>query len=177
MRAAVKKVAEYFPTAIISGRSRDKVVAQFYMTLTIFFLFLFLFIYFMTTAKSHRHCPIQASLSVIGFDSDFGYTLLAQVHEFVGLTELYYAGSHGMDIIGPVRQSVSDNHPNCIIRSTDKQKQVLEFKVSACRLLLNFCLLSTSIFLNGLYYDLSTYRVRKLIYSNLLLNSCPWLMR
>lgn len=26
MRAAVKKVAEYFPTAIISGRSRDKVV-------------------------------------------------------------------------------------------------------------------------------------------------------
>lgn len=69
MRAAVKKVAEYFPTAIISGRSRDK------------------------------------------------------VHEFVGLTELYYAGSHGMDIIGPVRQSVSDNHPNCIIRSTDKQKQ------------------------------------------------------
>ncbi|KAL5073546.1 hypothetical protein RYX36_012530 [Vicia faba] len=53
MRAAVKKVAEYFPTAIISGRSRDK------------------------------------------------------VHEFVGLTELYYAGSHGMDIIGPVRQSLS----------------------------------------------------------------------
>jgi trehalose 6-phosphate phosphatase len=76
MRAAVKKVAEYFPTAIISGRSRDK------------------------------------------------------VHEFVGLTELYYAGSHGMDIIGPVRQSlsVSHNHPNCIIKSTDKQ--VLWFKVS-----------------------------------------------
>ncbi|XP_020215083.1 trehalose-phosphate phosphatase A [Cajanus cajan] len=66
MRTAVKKVAEYFPTAIISGRSRDK------------------------------------------------------VYQFVGLTELYYAGSHGMDIIGPVRQSVSDNHPNCI-RSTDKQ--------------------------------------------------------
>ncbi|XVE63896.1 hypothetical protein DITRI_Ditri07aG0057900 [Diplodiscus trichospermus] len=65
MRAAVKKVAEYFPTAIISGRSRDK------------------------------------------------------VYEFVGLTDLYYAGSHGMDIMGPVRQS-SDDHPNCI-RSTDKQ--------------------------------------------------------
>ncbi|MCH79735.1 trehalose-phosphate phosphatase A-like, partial [Trifolium medium] len=80
MRAAVKKVAEYFPTAIISGRSRDK------------------------------------------------------VHEFVGLTELYYAGSHGMDIIGPVRQSlsVSHNHPNCIIKSTDKQgKKVNLFQPAA----------------------------------------------
>ncbi|KAJ7949574.1 Trehalose 6-phosphate phosphatase [Quillaja saponaria] len=66
MRTAVQKVARYFPTAIISGRSRDK------------------------------------------------------VYEFVGLTELYYAGSHGMDIIGPVRQSISDNHSNCI-RFTDKQ--------------------------------------------------------
>ncbi|KAL2329363.1 hypothetical protein Fmac_022790 [Flemingia macrophylla] len=77
MRAAVKKVAEYFPTAIISGRSRDK------------------------------------------------------VYQFVGLTELYYAGSHGMDIIGPVRQSVSDNHPNCI-RSTDKLgKEVNLFQPAA----------------------------------------------
>uniref|UniRef100_A0A1D1Y9G0 Trehalose 6-phosphate phosphatase n=2 Tax=Anthurium amnicola TaxID=1678845 RepID=A0A1D1Y9G0_9ARAE len=67
MRAAVRQVSKYFPTAIISGRSRDK------------------------------------------------------VYEFVGLTELYYAGSHGMDIIGPVRLSESvDGHPNCI-RSTDKQ--------------------------------------------------------
>ncbi|KAJ6876103.1 trehalose-phosphate phosphatase A-like [Populus alba x Populus x berolinensis] len=66
MRSTVKKVAKYFPTAIISGRSRDK------------------------------------------------------VYEFVGLTELYYAGSHGMDIVGPVRQSTSDDHPNCI-ESTDTQ--------------------------------------------------------
>ncbi|XP_068669796.1 probable trehalose-phosphate phosphatase F [Aristolochia californica] len=67
MRAAVKNVAKYFPTAIISGRSRDK------------------------------------------------------VYEFVGLTELYYAGSHGMDIMGPVTHSTSINeHPDCL-RSTDKQ--------------------------------------------------------
>ncbi|GFZ15205.1 haloacid dehalogenase-like hydrolase (HAD) superfamily protein [Actinidia rufa] len=65
MRAAVRNVAKYFPTAIISGRSRDK------------------------------------------------------VYEFVGLTELYYAGSHGMDIMGPVRP-LSTDHVNCI-RSTDKQ--------------------------------------------------------
>ncbi|OIV99412.1 hypothetical protein TanjilG_17222 [Lupinus angustifolius] len=56
MRAAVKRVAEYFPTAIISGRNRD------------------------------------------------------MVYEFVGLTELYYAGSHGMDIM-------------CPVKSTNKQKQ------------------------------------------------------
>ncbi|XP_057489635.1 probable trehalose-phosphate phosphatase F [Actinidia eriantha] len=65
MRTSVRNVAKYFPTAIISGRSRDK------------------------------------------------------VYEFVGLTELYYAGSHGMDIMGPVRP-FSNDHVNCI-RSTDKQ--------------------------------------------------------
>ncbi|XP_052186464.1 trehalose-phosphate phosphatase A-like isoform X2 [Diospyros lotus] len=65
MRAAVRNVALCFPTAIISGRSRDK------------------------------------------------------VYEFVGLTELYYAGSHGMDIMGPVTHQIND-HLNCI-KSIDKQ--------------------------------------------------------
>ncbi|KAH7683873.1 HAD-superfamily hydrolase subfamily IIB protein [Dioscorea alata] len=49
MRAAVRNVARYFPTAIVSGRCRDK------------------------------------------------------VYDFVRLAELYYAGSHGMDIKGPVK--------------------------------------------------------------------------
>ncbi|XP_021299920.1 probable trehalose-phosphate phosphatase F [Herrania umbratica] len=66
MRSAVRNVAKHFPTAIISGRSRDK------------------------------------------------------VYELVGLTELYYAGSHGMDIMGPVSHTESGDHPNCI-RSTDQQ--------------------------------------------------------
>ncbi|XWS61949.1 hypothetical protein CRYUN_Cryun07bG0168400 [Craigia yunnanensis] len=66
MRSAVRNVAKYFPTAIISGRSRDK------------------------------------------------------VYELVGLTELYYAGSHGMDIMGPVSHTESDDHPICI-RSTDQE--------------------------------------------------------
>ncbi|XP_059624846.1 trehalose-phosphate phosphatase A-like [Cornus florida] len=65
MRSAVRNVAKYFPTAIISGRGRDK------------------------------------------------------VYEFVRINELYYAGSHGMDIMGPVRPASID-HPNCI-KSTDKQ--------------------------------------------------------
>jgi len=50
------------------------------------------------------------------------YTLFAQVYEFVGLSDLYYAGSHGMDIIGPPRQSISDDHPD-----SDKQVLVSEF--------------------------------------------------
>ncbi|OEL17207.1 putative trehalose-phosphate phosphatase 6 [Dichanthelium oligosanthes] len=49
MRRAVRSVAKHFPTAIVSGRCRDK------------------------------------------------------VFEFVKLAELYYAGSHGMDIKGPAR--------------------------------------------------------------------------
>ncbi|KAK1261919.1 putative trehalose-phosphate phosphatase F [Acorus gramineus] len=75
MRTAVRNVAKYFPTAIVSGRSRDK------------------------------------------------------VYEFVGLTDVHYAGCHGMDIVGPVRESMTvANHPNCI-RSTDKQgKEVFLFQ-------------------------------------------------
>ncbi|KHN09792.1 Putative glycosyl hydrolase [Glycine soja] len=60
MRSTVRSVAKHFPTAIISGRSRDK------------------------------------------------------VFDLVKLTELYYAGSHGMDIIGPVSETLSKNHPNCV---------------------------------------------------------------
>ncbi|KAK2356167.1 trehalose-phosphatase [Trifolium repens] len=74
MRTTVRSVAMYFPTAIISGRSRDK------------------------------------------------------VFDLVKLTELYYAGSHGMDIIGPVSDTLSVNHPNCI-KSTDQQgKEITLFQ-------------------------------------------------
>ncbi|KAM3322032.1 putative trehalose-phosphate phosphatase F [Capsicum chacoense] len=66
MRSAVSNVAKYFPTAIISGRSRDK------------------------------------------------------VYELVGLPELYYAGSHGMDIMLPVENMLATNDANCI-KATDQQ--------------------------------------------------------
>ncbi|XP_024996486.1 probable trehalose-phosphate phosphatase F [Cynara cardunculus var. scolymus] len=72
MRSAVKGVAKYFSTAIISGRSRDK------------------------------------------------------VYELVGLTELFYAGSHGMDIMFPAKNTLSINHTN-YIRSTDKQGKEVNF--------------------------------------------------
>lgn len=51
-----------------------------------------------------------------------GYSCV-QVYDFVGLTELYYAGSHGMDIMSPVR-SISDDY-SCT-RSTDKQVMMLK---------------------------------------------------
>jgi hypothetical protein len=37
MRSIVKNVAKYFPTAIISGRSRDKVRGEFQIMHTILF--------------------------------------------------------------------------------------------------------------------------------------------
>ncbi|KAK4260436.1 hypothetical protein QN277_003551 [Acacia crassicarpa] len=68
MRSVVRNVAKCFPTAIISGRSREK------------------------------------------------------VYDLVKLTELYYAGSHGMDIVGPASHTLSNTHPDCI-KSTDQQGQ------------------------------------------------------
>lgn len=61
MRAAVKDVAKYFPTAIVSGRRRDK------------------------------------------------------VYNFVKLAELYYAGSHGMDIKGPSKFSRNKKGMNALL--------------------------------------------------------------
>ena len=47
-----------------------------------------------------------------------------QVSEFVGLTELYYAGSHGMDIMGPAQPNSKDQ-TKCNM-SIDKQVMVLQ---------------------------------------------------
>uniref|UniRef100_A0A0E0CPD2 Trehalose 6-phosphate phosphatase n=1 Tax=Oryza meridionalis TaxID=40149 RepID=A0A0E0CPD2_9ORYZ len=66
MRAAVRNVAKYFPTAIVSGRSRNK------------------------------------------------------VFEFVKLKELYYAGSHGMDIMAS-----SANHEHSSEKVTNSLLQVV----------------------------------------------------
>ncbi|WOL00079.1 hypothetical protein Cni_G08792 [Canna indica] len=75
MRAAVKSASKYFPTAIISGRSREK------------------------------------------------------VYKFVKLRELYYAGSHGMDIMGPVRRSDSNgDQANCIVTTDEQGKEVHLFQ-------------------------------------------------
>lgn len=74
MRDAVRDIASYFPTAIVSGRCRDKV--HFYLTTLVI---------------------------VIKIPNDFAHYFIFQVYSFVRLAELYYAGSHGMDIKGPVK--------------------------------------------------------------------------
>jgi len=72
MRASVKKVAEYFPTAIISGRSRDKVVEQF-LEITNNFLSIFKFAHLSECNCACTYsCSKKASLSVAG--SNFSIT-------------------------------------------------------------------------------------------------------
>ncbi|KAJ6340591.1 hypothetical protein OIU77_008368 [Salix suchowensis] len=73
MRAAVKEVAEYFQTAIISGRSRDKVKG------------------------------------------------------FVKLNNIYYAGSHGMDIMAPP-WPVRSSDGNCLTVSHDRKGNDVVFQ-------------------------------------------------
>ncbi|KAL7160325.1 hypothetical protein ABFS83_01G086700 [Erythranthe nasuta] len=74
MRSALRDVAKYFPTAIISGRSRNK------------------------------------------------------VYELVGLTELYYAGSHGMDIVFPAKDLVPEKHVKCVKSTDNKGKEANLFQ-------------------------------------------------
>ena len=100
MRSAVRNVAKYFPTAIISGRSRDKVVK---CSLIEGFFVLSIYIHILWTPSV----------------SDPLHLHFFQVYDLVGLTELYYAGSHGMDIMGPLSHTVSDD-PNCV-ESNDQQ--------------------------------------------------------
>ncbi|KAF3795252.1 putative trehalose-phosphate phosphatase 8 [Nymphaea thermarum] len=51
------------------------------------------------------------------------------VFEFVGLSELYYAGSHGMDIMGPVKHCPSVyNHSNCVRTTNNAGKEVNLFQ-------------------------------------------------
>nr|CAB3495752.1 unnamed protein product [Digitaria exilis] len=83
MREAVRGVAARFPTAIVSGRGRDKLSAV----------------------------PCSGGDGDVRGDGDADVLLAArsQVFDFVGLEELYYAGSHGMDIRGP---TADPNNPN-----------------------------------------------------------------
>ncbi|XP_062189677.1 probable trehalose-phosphate phosphatase 10 [Phragmites australis] len=78
MREVVKNVALHLPTAIISGRSCDK------------------------------------------------------VFDFVKLTELYYAGSHGIDIMSPLGKSGSvTGHKSCTNYSNKQDKEVKMFQAAS----------------------------------------------
>lgn len=97
MREAVRDVAKYFPTAIVSGRSRDKVhFIKFLNKIKKIYTLIYIYIYI---------CWISIYCSL--------HNVNLQVHSFVRLSELYYAGSHGMDIKGPAKghkhRKVSNN--------------------------------------------------------------------
>lgn len=81
MREVVRNVALQFPTAIISGRGREKVGA---------FPCHACALWRMHAVLTGPRMPHLARLSGE-----------PQVERFVQLSELFYAGSHGMDIAGP----------------------------------------------------------------------------
>lgn len=85
MRKTVRKLARCFPTAIVTGRCIDKVH---------FHSFKFLF---------YKKKKINLILILILFSGNN-----FQVYNFIRLAELYYAGSHGMDIKGPTKESKSN---------------------------------------------------------------------
>jgi hypothetical protein len=88
MRMAVRSVAKQFPTAIVSGRCRDKVHTCTQQSTPI--------------AGHHLH---RALVTNHQRNQANWWGSIAQVFEFVKLAELYYAGSHGMDIKGPAKSS------------------------------------------------------------------------
>lgn len=120
MRAAVRDVARYFPTAIVSGRCRDKVhsllLAPHYFAHDSIFLLLVsdldcsIGFHFTTPSSPHSiEFLFSAFPFYVSFFSPFHSSissrfLLLQVYSFVRLAELYYAGSHGMDIKGPAKR-------------------------------------------------------------------------
>jgi hypothetical protein len=108
MREAVRGVAEHFPTAIVSGRRRDKVHSNSVQAcipllgrrsycLSFSFLCLAAFYKYSTCCDFScvaQYCQLRVLVMLMALCN-------VQVFNFVKLAELYYAGSHGMDIKGP----------------------------------------------------------------------------
>lgn len=74
--------------------------------------------------------------------------LLFQVYDLVGLTELYYAGSHGMDIMGPVTNTNNVN-------STDQQvtcQELLQVLVYTLQDFIYLCQTQLFVFISILFW-------------------------
>lgn len=57
------------------------------------------------------------------------------MYEFVGLSELYYAGSHGMDIMSPAGESLNHEHSRTV--SVNEQVHFLAFLFVSCTTIFN----------------------------------------
>lgn len=150
MRATVRKLARYFPTAIVSGRCRDKVRLIFLSTRV------------KRTWIELNQFHLFNNLHILG-------CVCVQVYNFVRLAELYYAGSHGMDIKGPSKGS--------------KYKKV---RVSYSFFLLFYFILLLSCFLSITFHNYWSAliflsflwsRVHRLFFSSQQENFFPWSMR
>ncbi|KAK7858983.1 putative trehalose-phosphate phosphatase 10 [Quercus suber] len=121
MRSAVREIGEHFPTAIISGRSRDKVF-QFVRLNNIYYAGSHGMDISTPSVSlnygNHKHQTrtidekMRSAVREIG--EHFPTAIISgrsrdKVFQFVRLNNIYYAGSHGMDISTP---SVSLNYGN-----------------------------------------------------------------
>jgi hypothetical protein len=113
MRATVHDVATYFPTAIISGRGRQKVCECWQHSLQSYYPSLPDLLSEVASpfwrslsdrlrqGRVERWCSLTHVWTPNYCVETHPLVVLLQVFEFVQLPELFYAGSHGMDIMGP----------------------------------------------------------------------------
>ena len=94
---------------------------------------------------------------------------MRQVYEFVGLSELYYAGSHGMDIMSPAGESLNHKH---LSRTVSINEQVFIFFPFFC-----FSVISVYTIRFLIYVTLENFRGKMLICSRLLASFYQWLIR
>lgn len=85
MRDVVKDVALNFPTAIVTGRSIDKVHYIILPKILLFFVYVIKSLIYILILNMMCFC--------------------LQVRSFVKVNEIYYAGSHGMDIESPTNEN------------------------------------------------------------------------
>lgn len=122
MRLAVRDVANRFPTAIISGRSRDKVMQN----------------------REYAHRRLNRFNPGNGkfLFSFWSIGLNLQVYDFVRLENVYYAGSHGMDIaVVNLPSMEGDTECESKVSSIALLKSTHRFILEYLKLKLNVCIL------------------------------------
>ena len=103
MRAAVREIGYCFPTAIVSGRCKDKVIHSHSTEQKVNY----------ADMRQHPYFEDALFFSALHFQCIY-FLLDMQVYEFVKLRNVYYAGSHGMDISTPSGSSKCEDQKHQI---------------------------------------------------------------
>lgn len=88
----------------------------------------------------HVFCSHSYDITILFVHNIYPYIL--QVYKFVKLTELYYAGSHGMDIMGPTRKNnFGDGDANYTVKNDELVRgypfvPLLDYEAFCCQLFL-----------------------------------------